>query len=173
MTTLFFKTIAYDVSRKGFYSPSWREFLWTPEIVVAQCAKCAPTGDIGLDCTCGIYGSPNLETLEEYHKYPNSIVAIMNAYGRLDIWNGPLDLTKYYVLRCWGAKIVAILITDITTKYNITGQRAQSAVLAMDKFNVKGEQLYLAKEMLRQSWLKTADIDPFVPYKEEANEENV
>jgi len=170
MSILFLKTIAYDVDRKGFYSPSWRDFLWTPEVVVAQCEKCAPTGEIGLDCTCGIYGSPNTETLEEYHKYPNSIIAIMNAYGRFDIWNGPRDLSQYYVIRCWGAKIVGILITDLTTKYNITGQRAQSAVLAMDKFNVSGKQLYLAKEMIQQSWLKTVDIDPSMPYKEKLDE---
>lgn len=168
MATLFLKTIAYDADRKGFYSPSWRDFLWSPEIVVAQCEKCAPTGEIGLNCTCGIYGSPNIETLEEYHKYPNSVVAIMAAYGRFDIWTGPADLAAFYVIRCWGAKIVSILITDIVTKYNVSGQRAMSFVRALEMFNIEeGKQFYLAKEMVRQSWLKTVNIDPFMPYKEE------
>lgn len=165
MTTLFLKTICFDKDRRGFYSPQQRDFIWEPDkVIVAQCAKCAIKGTIGLHCHCGLYGSPNPETLVEYCSFPNSIVALMNAYGRLDLWSGPSDLSQYYVLRCWGARIVGILTTDIERlQLNIRDQRAQSAVWAMDRFNVSGIQWYIMKEMIRQSWLRTPglELDPY------------
>jgi hypothetical protein len=164
--TLFLKTIAFDVNRNGFYSPSQDGFLWPKDIAIAQCVKCAKIGTIDPECACGLYGSPNPETLVEYHKFPNSIVVILAAFGRFVIHWGPRGLEQFYVVRARGARIVGIVLSDLVTGYNVQGQRIWSAIQAMNYYDVEGKNIETAKNMIRQSWLRwEKPFDPYIPYQ--------
>ena len=173
LVPLFIKTIVWDQKRKGFYSPSKIDFLWKDGIIVAGCDKCAIFGDIQDDCTCGIYGSPNPETLDEYIEYPNSIIVLMRAYGTLDVWTAPKDLPgEFYVIRSWGARIVGVIADNWKTGMAEYGQRGTSVGYALEVFS--GSMAYkwkLAREMIRATWMfhlkdrNDRPLDPFNGYE--------
>ena len=163
---LVFKSFAFDQVRHGFYSPSRSDFLWGKDIVVGRCNKCETSGNIGIDCTCGLYGSPNVETIDEYHTFPNSVLAVMNTYGRLDIWTAPDDIPGCYVTRSWGMQVVFVVSDEINGK-PLRSSRLASMLLAMsdEYFGVPAIPLWIAKEMIRQTWLKPEiNIDPYIPH---------
>lgn len=161
------KTIAWDETRKGFYSPSQQGFLWQPGmVVVSQCPKChKASGLLDLECTCGIYSSPNKKCLTEYAHYPNSIFMLMNNYGTCDIWTGPHDLPHTYVVRSWGAQIVGV----IATARNDFGPRFLTSALATEFFKADIYSLRDATEMIRQNWEDVAQLNIF-QHKEALNE---
>ena len=171
LVPLFLKTIAWDQARKGFYSPSRIDFLWKDGIVVAGCDKCAILGDIHDDCTCGIYGSPNPETLVEYIEYPNSIIALMKSYGTLDVWKAPTDVHGFYVVRSWGALIGGVISDRQEAGTLEYGQRALSVGYALETF--PGALAYrwkIARTMIKITWMKhlkdnnDKPLDPYIGY---------
>lgn len=133
--------------------------------MVAQCEKCAGEGTIGLDCHCGIYGSPNPKALREYESHPTSFVALLNAYGRVDVWTAPDDIWDCYVLRAWAARVIAIVaIKDGETIYDIlngTDDRSMAAIAAVTHFDVPLYPWLKVQEMIRLTWEEHLQIDPF------------
>ena len=169
--SLVLKTIAWNESERGFFSPSHTGFLWGRDVVASMCEKCQIIGRIESDCTCGLYGSPNPETLIEYHSYPNSIVVLMNTYGTIDVWTAPKDIPNCYVTRSWGMKIVRIIGTEIVSHKRLRGQRDISAGLASEMFDSPRISLKGAKYIIRETWTKTDEdrevIIGFDPYQKQ------
>jgi len=171
MNILFMKTLAMDPVYQTYHSPQKKDFTWQEGIMVAQCEKCAPEGTIGLDCKCGIYGSPNPMALREYETHPTSFVALLNAYGRVDVWTAPDDLPGCYVLRSWAARVIAIVsVRNGETTYDImsgTDDRSMAAVAALEHFKVPLYPWHMAKEMMKATWEEHLQINPFATLKEE------
>jgi hypothetical protein len=160
---LFMKTLAMDVVNQTYHSPQRKDFTWQEGIMVAQCADCASTGTIGLGCTCGIYGSPNIEALDEYAKHPTSFNVLLQAYGRVDVWTAPDDIWQAYIVRCWAAKVIGI-VEDKNYPLFDNNIRSQAAVAATYCFDVKAYPLKFAKDMIRETWLikdNKVCIDPY------------
>jgi hypothetical protein len=166
MNILFLKTLAMDPKTLTYHSPQRKDFTWQEGIMVAQCEKCAPEGTIGLDCHCGIYGSPNPEALKEYAVHPTSFVALLNAYGRVDVWTAPDDIWQCYVIRAWAARVVAIVaIKDEDTIYDIlngTDDRSMAAIAAITHFDVPLYPWLKTREMIEFTWEEHLQINPYM-----------
>jgi hypothetical protein len=157
------KTIAWDNDKKCFVSPSHTEYSWKPGINWAICEKCAPKGEIQLDCTCGVYHSPNPEALTEYESYPTSIIALVKMYGVYDIWSGPLpDLPWTYPTRSDGIRVVGVLGSgSLKAAGFLEGTRGVTEVLALDKFQTTLLPWSLVRAMIQIRWLQHFQIDPY------------
>lgn len=162
MNLLFLKTIAMDPVTQTYHSPQKKDYIWSDDIMVAQCEKCAPVGTIGNDCHCGIYGSPNPEALVEYARHPTSFNVLLQAYGKVDIWTAPQDVGDglAYVLRSWAARVVAI-VEDTKYQFWDSDNRATAAITASLLLNVSIYPLKLAKEMIATTWREHAGFDPY------------
>jgi hypothetical protein len=157
------KTIAWDNKRHVFVSPAHTEYCWKPGVNWAICSKCAQLGEIQLDCTCGVYHSPNPEALSEYEVYPTSIIAMVKMYGVYDIWSGPTpDLPWTYPTRSDGIRVVGILGSgSLKSAGFLEGTRGITEGLAVSKFQVNLYPWKLARGMIRERWLKYFEIDPY------------
>lgn len=158
------KAIAFDTERRGFYSPSHRDFLWTKDVVVASCNRCANPDQFNPDCTHGIYSSPNVEALAEYATYKNSVLALMQCFGWIDIWTGPHDIPDAYILRSWGVQILGV-IGESAPGIPLSGQRQLSAINANRLFDVPTYTFTLAKGMIALTW-KNIKIHPYKKLEE-------
>ncbi len=160
-----FKSIAWDQNRRKFVSPSRPNFEWQKGIVRSQCQiKDHSTNEFGhldLNCTCGIWSSPNRKALEEYEKYQNSIIVLLQLYGTADIKESALDIPDCYVLRTWSARVVGVQFEDKTN------DRYMATTLAADYFGIKIFPVEVAEMMIQASWLRDAIIngEPINPYK--------
>lgn len=150
------KSIAWNETLKGFFSPSHQDFIWPSGIVVAGCEHAVEYGGIGLECTCGIHSSPNIRILKDYQHFPNSIIVLLNLYGDWDLWTGPADMADTYVLRSWGAQVVGVALEE--PKNN---QRFMSSILASQFFGVEIDHISTLENMIRQNWIDTIQIDPY------------
>lgn len=171
MNILFLKTLAMSPETMTYHSPQQKDFTWQEGIMVAQCEKCAGEGTIGLNCHCGIDGSPNPEALREYESYPTSFVALLNAYGRVDVWTAPDDIWQCYVLRAWAARVVAIVaVRDGETIYDIlngTDDRSMATVAAIANFDVPLYPWIFTHDLIKLTWEQHLQIDPFNASRED------
>lgn len=158
MLLLSLKTIAWNETHHGFFSPSHRGFMWEKDVIVAGCEHVEVHGQIGMDCTCGIHSSPNARVLKDYQHFPNSVIVLLSLYGMVDTWTGPKDLPNTYVVRSWGAQVVGVAKEEFTNK-----QRFMSSVLAAQCFEVAIEPLEMLEAMIQSTWKSVVDIDPYQP----------
>lgn len=148
MMMLSLKSVAWDESRKGFFSPQQTGFFWpSGAVVAAQCEHITELGDVSENCHCGIYSSPNTNILTEYEVYPNSIIVMLNLYGKYRIYKGPSDKAGSFVLRSWGAKVVGIAEESPKNM-----QRYMTTVLAAQFFCVPIQKLSEIEMMVRLNW---------------------
>lgn len=158
------KSICWDEGRKGFFSPSRPDFCWPKDqVVMSECTKCHRSRDVGaldLDCTCGLYSSPNYQTLEEYHKFPNSVLVLMNTYGMSDVWGSPYDILngQAWVMRSWAMKIVRV-VEDPSWWHNLN--RSQTGALAIQFYGKKALSLNIVKTMISVNWTTLGYEDPY------------
>jgi hypothetical protein len=166
MNVLMMKTIAMNPDKNIYLSPSRKDFTWEKDIMVARCEQCAPTGTIGLECNCGIYGSPNIEALTEYESYSTSFNVLLNTYGRVDVWTAPDDIWACYIVRAWAAKVIGIVQDD---RYPLLSNslRSQAAVTAMDYFDVSAYSLKQAKQFVDVTWEMHLQIHPYAANKDD------
>ena len=156
------KTIAWNSDRKVFVSPSHTEYSWKPGINWAICEKCAPNGKIGLDCTCGVYHSPNPEALEEYEFHKTSIIALVKMYVVYDIWDGPCNLSWTYPTRSDGIRVIGILGSgSLVSKGFLKGTRGITEGLALEKFHVSLYPWSTVRQWIQIKWLEYFQIDPY------------
>ena len=158
------KTIAWDDSRKVFCSPIHSEFVWDlKEPTFAMCERCASEGTIGLNCTCGVYHSPNIESLDEYESFPTSIIAWIQLFGRTDIWSGPEpDLTWTYPTRSDGARIIGIVGSGSLHSLGfLKGTRGITEGLACQMFGVPLRPWGYVRQVTREAWIKYFKLDPY------------
>jgi hypothetical protein len=160
MNILFLKTLAMNPNTLTYHSPQQKDFTWEGGIMVAKCEKCAPLGTIGIDCHCGIYGSPNPEALTEYAVHETSFNALLQAYGRVDVWTAPDDLWYCYVLRVWAARVIGIVETD-GLDLLAPDARGQAAITAAGYFNCGIYSIPMAKGMIDITWKAHLNIEPY------------
>ena len=146
----------------GFFSPQRKSFVWSEGIVARACTSC-PDDKVNPNCTCGLYSSPNPEALPEYAKYPSCCFVLLENYGWADIWTGPRDLPNTYVLRSWGAQIVGVVGTLQDGPLSLEPHRFQTALLGVEKYNVKLFNWNVAKKMIEYTWMYSPDVG-FSPF---------
>ena len=158
------KTIVWDEDRKTFCSPLHTEFVWDLEKpIYAMCERCAPNGTIGLNCTCGVYTSPNIESLDEYESFPTSIIAWVQLYGRVDVWSGPEpDLPWTFPTRSDGAEVIGIVASGSLHQMGfLKGTRGITEALATEKFRKHFYSWSYVRYLTQASWIRDAQIDPY------------
>lgn len=166
------KTIAFDSNRNGFYSPTMSNFLWPmgDNIVESGCEHAEKVGMLGEDCHCGIWSSPNEDALDEYAKYPNSVLLFLNTHGRSIVWPGPFDIPNTHVLRSWGIRIIGVIREIKQGEKN--AERILSMAYAREYFSPDGNtplevwELADAQRLIQQNWIKVSAaegnrIDPY------------
>lgn len=158
MNILSVKCLAWSQERQVFHSPQKAEFEWKPGIISRACSKC-PTDQINLDCTCGIYASPNPEALYEYAVWPNTLFVLMNTYGWVDIWSGPKDLYWTNVTRSWGTQIVGLIsMNPVKVSHGnfemkpLNPAKQQSMLWAADYYQVNIFPWAVARSMIHTTW---------------------
>lgn len=164
MNLLTLKTIAYNPVDDTLYSPSHTGFAWSKGIIARACHRC-DTDAFNPDCTCGVYGSPNVEALKEYAKYVNSIHVVMNTYGWVDIWSAPRDILGGggLITRAWGTQIVGVVHVDAHTN----PQRAITMLRAAELFEVPVWPLVMVKALIQASWKRIEGLVVKDPYDAE------
>jgi hypothetical protein len=172
------KILVLDDSKKAFSSPvvahGRKEYLWTADRrMIAECDKCNPgfSGDIGKDCTCGLYSSPNFEAIAEYDHSKNAILCLLNLYGTVDIWYGPEgrragnhvngDLTHTFVLRSWGARIIGLVdrgLTEVEDSWWFN--HSVASTVAAEILNVQIYSKDMVTSMIDKTWMDTVGYKP-------------
>ena len=171
------KILVLDDDKKAFRSPvvsrNRMEYLWSADRkMVAECDKCQPmfSGEIGDNCTCGLYSSPNFEAIAEYDNGKYAVICLLNLYGKVDIWYGPEgkmtwayqtygDLRHTFICRSWGARIVAVV-----DRSDDTGMQSHDRNIAMttaaEILNVPVFGKGLATAMIDKTWMDTLGYKP-------------
>ena len=165
------KTIVWDEEDQRFCSPDRKSFVWGTDIVKSICTqdpKC-PDDDIRDECTCGLYGSPNWQAINEYFRYPNSVMALMKCYNVLNIWTAPWDIPNCYVTRTWGMRVAHIVKPDVMKDRGNMAQRYTSAVWAADYYNARVLDLAVINQIIKISWNEVCKIDPFAKLEGDKN----
>ena len=162
------KAIAWDEDQQKFCSPDRKKFTWDTDIVRSICTsdpQC-PEDDIRDDCTCGLYGSPNWQAVDEYFRYPNSVMVLMKCYNVLNIWTGPHDLSDCYVTRTWGMRVAHVVKPDIIRDGGKMAQRLMAAVWAADYYNCSVLDIAVIEQIIKISWNEVCGINPFAKLRQ-------
>ena len=164
MNLLTLKTIAYNSTDDVLYSPSHRDFAWSKGVIARACPRCE-IDSCDPNCTCGIYTSPNPETLKEYAKYAGSIHVLMNTFGWVDMWTAPRDILdgRAVVMRSWGTEIIGIVAVDREKEQ----LRALTMLRAAEIFEVAVFPWVMVKKMIQVSWRNMPGLIIHDPYDKE------
>jgi hypothetical protein len=160
---LVLKAVAWNEDLKGFYSPSHSDFVWPKGIVARQCDRCE-IDHFDPICTCGIYASPNPETLIEYATKMNTVFVLLNTYGWVDVWTGPRDIPHTFIVRAWGAQIIGIVGETATGHpLKLSPQREQAAYIGAERYGVDIYPWLLVQSMIAVTWREHVKFNPFNP----------
>jgi hypothetical protein len=163
MNLLTLKTIVYNPAMDTFHSPTRQSFTWTREITARQCPRCN-VDYLNPGCTCGIYASPNPRTLIEYTTSRNSVFAVLNTFGWVDIWTAPDDVGPGLITRSWGAQIIGVVSTELNGE-PLAPQRQLCSVKLAENMEVDMWPWNMAKWLIKATWNQSYMIikDPYDP----------
>lgn len=163
------KAICWDEDRKVFCSPTHSDFKWPSpaDVVMSECPTCARSEFVGhLDdkCHCGMYSSPNIPALYEYHKASNSIFVLAATFGDVDIWTSPTDVCQgnAYILRSWGLRIIGIVREVETRKLFLNGLAVD--YFSSPEFSLDVWDLLDIEDLLEANFVQQEGITPFPEY---------
>lgn len=161
MNLLSLKAVVRDPKSGKLFSPSKTSFAWGKGIIASQCSGKCPPFTIGDDCRCGIYSSPNLQALDEYHTFENSLVVLLHTYGEAEIWTAPSDIWDAYVVRSWGASIVGVLMSGEDHFTAKSRYMLECLMLISQEFEVEIFIWKVIKEIITLNWKEKLGFDPY------------